>query len=310
MSRALNRESCGSFAPRPAAVVPCTRLSPQGRVRTVIDLKSPTASRRSTGFLRFARLAARRGDSRQRPWRLVAAVATVTPCGAGTSRRRQAGVPRGRGGSRRERARGSHGSHRQRPFHRASAAERPSRAAGPRRGHGRGGPSVDRGGRRADPATGRDPRRADPGASTRLRGPHRRHRRAAFAARPRHLHLGCVVRGGSAGGRRRRRRRRVHPGARRACRGPGAAAGSSRRGGPGHGLLPVQQRGGGGGGRPLGGARPGRGHRLRRSPRERHPVDVLRGPRGAVRLAPPVPLLSGDRRRRRRRPGRRARLHP
>ena len=113
--------------------------------------------------------------------------------------------------------------------------------------------------------------------------------------------------GAAAGGGRSRPRRR------RDCPGPRAAAGPPRGARAGHGLLPVQQRGRRRGPRPRSGARAGCRHRLRRAPRKRHAVDLLRRPARALPVDAPVPLLSrhgSGRRRGARRRGGLHRQHP
>ena len=82
-----------------------------------------------------------------------------------------------------------------------------------------------------------------------------------------------------------------------------ASAGPPRRTGPRDGLLPLQQRRGRRGGRPCPRRRARRHRRHRRPSRQRVAVDVLRRSVGAVRVEPPVSLLSGNRRRRRDRHG-------
>ncbi len=76
-----------------------------------------------------------------------------------------------------------------------------------------------------------------------------------------------------------------------------------------HGLLPLQQRRRGGGACPGTGLHARGRDGLRRPPRQRHAVDVLRRCQRALSLDAPVSLLPGNRRGRRGRPRRRRGLH-
>ena len=98
--------------------------------------------------------------------------------------------------------------------------------------------------------------------------------------------------GGRSCARPRRRRTRLCP-----------AAGPPRRAVARHGLLPLQQRRGGGGARSGARCGPRGGSRLRRPPRQRDAMDLLRRSERAVCLDAPVPVLSRHRCRGRRRPG-------
>lgn len=197
------------------------------------------------------------------------------------------------------------------------------------------GVRAGRAGRRAAaPVRGRPRPPACRGAGQGVRGDgpvHRPHpdarlrRGPAARARTRTHRAGRGGLGGRRGRRRRVRPRQLPQCARRAARRrglrtgghrrhggpvrpgvlPGAAARPPRRAGPGHGAVPVQQPGGGrprrAGARCAPRADPGLG----RPPRQRHPTDLLRGPRRAVRVGPPGGALpggvrsrAGDRRRR------------
>ncbi len=96
----------------------------------------------------------------------------------------------------------------------------------------------------------------------------------------------------------------------RAGAGAGASAGPSRRAGSGDGLLSVQQHRRRRGRASRRRRRARRHRRHRRAPRQRHAGGVLRGPDGAVRLEPPVPVLPGHGRGRTRRAQARARASP